>query len=222
MYNDPNSQPPYGQPTSPYTSPYEQQYTQPPQPYPSTQYGAPQPPMQQPVYVVQPPKQSNKTVWIVLGIVLGVILLVGGGCCAALAFGVLKGTQAVNTTIQSVNATMTVDEQTAVADEASPQDQAEDYYTDIEDQDYSEAYSDLASNVKLADGTALTEQQFTQKAEGLDASEGDVTDFTVTPDPSDQTKVTVQVTREGGKTYTAHLTFVQGDFEWDISSLDTI
>lgn len=224
MYNDPNSQPPYGQPQQPYTSPYEQQYTQQPvPPYPSTQYGAPpMQPVPPPFYVVQQPKQSSKTIWIVLGIILAIILLVGGGCCAAISFGVLKGSQAVNSAVQSLNATATVDEQTAIADEPSPQSQAEDYYTAIESQDYSYAYDDLSSNFKLADGTTLTVTQFTQKAEALDSSEGVVTDFTATPDSSSQTKVDVQVTRQSGKTYTAHLTFVQGDFEWDISSFDTI
>lgn len=224
MYEDPNAQPPYGQPQQPYISPYEQQYTQ--QPYPSTQYGGPPPygapPNEQPIYVIQQPKQSYKTVWIVLGVVLGLILLVGGGCCAALSFGVLRGTQLVNSTFQSINATATVDAQTAIASELPPQQQAQDYYSMIGDQDYTSAYADLSDQFKLSDGTTLTERQFTAQAKARDTTDGLVTQATATADPNDPSQVTVQVTRANGKTYTVHLTFVQGTFEWDISSFDTI
>jgi hypothetical protein len=228
MYQDPNSQQPYEQPQSqsPYTSPYEQQYQSqlvPPSPYPPTQYGVPPAPQVQPVYVVPPPqKSSNKTVWIVLGVVLGIILLVGGGCCAAVSLGVLKGSQAISNVVQEANATATADQQTAIADEPSPEQQAQDYYTAIEAQDYAGAYMYLATHMKLSDGTALTQDVFTQKAQGLDNSEGQVTDFTATADPNKQTSVTVQVTRSGGKTYTVHLTFVQGDYQWVIDSFDNI
>jgi hypothetical protein len=212
MYNDPNTQPPYGQ--SPYTSPYEQQYAQqaqPPQYPPTTQYGAP-PAYPPPVYVpVQQPKQSNKVLWIVLSILGGLLLLVGGSCCAVFYF-VGKTAQNVATSVHA----------TAIADETPPVQQAQDYYLAISVQDYTNAYSYLAPNMTASDGTALTQAKFTQQAQALDASQGDVTDYTATADPNDSTKVTVQVTRSKGKTYTVHLTFKQGDYQWVINSFDSI
>lgn len=219
MYNDPNTQPPYGQ--SPYTSPYEQQYApqaQPPQYQPTTQYGAP-PAYPPPVYVpVQQPKQSNKVLWIVLSILGGLLLLVGGSCCAVFYFA---GRTVQNFSGQ-FSATATAIQATSIADEPSPAQQAQDYYLAISVQDYTNAYSYLAPAMTASDGTALTQAKFTQQAQALDASQGDVTDYTATADPSDSTKVTVQVTRSKGKTYTVHLTFKQGDYQWVISSFDSI
>ena len=222
MYNDPNAQPPSGQ--TPYTSSYEQQYTpQPPaQPYPSTQYGAP-PPVQQ-VYVVPPPQQpkgSNKTLWIVLGVIGAIILLVGGGCCAAIYFGVYKIGQTAQTFTTQLQATETADQQTSIASESSPSQQAQNYYLAISVQDYSNAFSYLAPHM-TTNGTALTQASFTQQAQALDNTEGKVTDYTATADPSDATKVSVQVTRSSGKTYTVHLIFVQGDYQWVINSFDNL
>lgn len=223
MYNDPNApQPPYGQP--PYTSPYEQQYSaQPtPPPYPSTQYGAP-PPVVQPVYVPPPQQQSSaKTVWIVLGVIGAILLLLGGGCCFASVFVFNKASQTVNSVSTQIAATVTADQQTAIADEPVPSQQAQNYYLAISVQDYSNAYSYLAPNMTTTDGKQLTQALYVQQAQALDASDGKVTDYTVTADPNDQTKVTVQVTRSGGKTYTVHLTFTQGASQWVISSFDNI
>lgn len=223
MYNDPNApQPPYGQP--PYTSPYEQQYSaQPtPPPYPSTQYGAP-PPVVQPVYVPPPQQQSSsKTVWIVLGIIGAILLLVGGGCCFAFFFVFNKANQTVQTFNAQISATMTADAQTAVASEPAPSQQAQDYYLAISVQDYTNAYSYLAPNMTMSDGKQLTQALYTQQAQALDASDGQVTNYIVTADPNDQTKVTVQVTRSKGKTYTVHLTFIQGTDQWMINSFDSI
>ena len=218
MYNDPNSQPPYGQ--SPYTSPYEQQYapqTQPP-PYPSEQYGTP-PPYPPPVYVpVQQPKQSNKALWIVLSILGGILLLVGGGCCAVFYFA----GRTVQSFSSQISATSTAIQATYAADETPPAQQAQDYYLAISVQDYSGAYGYLAPNMTSSDGTALTQAKFIQQAQALDTSEGTVTNYTATADPNDSTKVTVQVTRSKGKVYTVHLTFKQGDYQWEITSFDSI
>jgi hypothetical protein len=223
MYNDPNApQPPYGQ--SPYTSPYEQQYSsQPtPPPYPATQYGAP-PPVVQPVYVPPPQqKSSTKTVWIVLGVIGALLLLVGGGCCFAFFFVFNKASQTVQSVSTQIASTSTADQQTAVASEPTPEQQAQDYYLAISVQDYTNAYSYLAPNMTTTDGKALTQALYAQEAEKLDATEGQVTNYTVTADPNDPTKVTVQVTRSKGQTYTVHLTFVQGESQWVISSFDNI
>jgi hypothetical protein len=181
----------------------------------------------QPIYVAPPPqKSSNKTLWIVLGIVLGVLILGGGGCCTALSLGIIKTSQSIS---NSVTTEATAYAQTAIADESSPQDQAESYYDAISVQDYKTAYGYLAPNMKLSDGTVLTQSVFTQKAEALDTSEGEVSNYTATADPNDSTKVTVQVTRTNQDTnktdiYTVHLTFVQdtAQYQWDISSFDNI
>jgi hypothetical protein len=221
MYNNPNEQPqPYNQ--SPYISPYEQQYSQqttpPPPVYPQTQYGAPPVYPQQPVYIPVPvlqPAKSGKTVWIVLGVLGGVFLLIISACGASVYFAA----QSARSFSNNLHATV-------VADETAPQDQAQSYYLAISVQDYSGAYDYLASNMTQKDGTKLTQTAFTQQAEALDTSEGQVTDYVSTADPNDASKVTVQVTRSGGtdaaKTYTVHLTFTQGSYQWSISSFDTI
>lgn len=223
MYHDPNApQPPYGQ--SPYTSPYEQQYSPQPsqQPYPPTQYGAP-PPLVQPVYVPPPQqKSSNRTVWIVLGIVGAVLLLVGGGCCFAFFFVFNRASQTAQNLGNQIAATVTADQQTVVASEPVPAQQTQDYYLAISVQDYTNAYSYLAPNMNTTDGKKLTQALYVQQAQALDASDGQVTNYTITADPADQTKVTVQVTRSKGSTYTVHLTFTQGTDQWVISSFDNI
>lgn len=223
MYHDPNAQqPPYGQ--SPYTSPYEQQYSpQPTQPpYPPTQYGA-SPPQVQPVYVPPPQqKSSTKTVWIVLGIVGAVLLLVGGGCCFAFFFVFNRASQTVQNVGNQIAATVTADQQTVVASEPVPAQQAQNYYLAVSVQDYTNAYSYLAPSMTTTDGKKLTQALYVQQAQALDASEGQVTNYTITADPGDQTKVTVQVTRSKGTPYTVHLTFIQGTDQWVISSFDNI
>lgn len=237
MYNDPNEQQPFGQ--SPYTS-YEQQYGQQPQatppgvqsqygvpPYTSTEYATPpipppyapnpygaSPVYPQPFYMPppQPQSHSNKALWIVLGIVGGVLVLIIGLCSVSVYFA----GRAISNSSQIIQAT-------AIANEPSPQQQAENYYLALSVQDYTGAYNYLASTVN---DSTLTKTAFTQQALARDTSDGDVTDYTATVDPNDDTKVTVQVTRDGAngtpETYTAHLTFIQADFQWTISSFDVI
>lgn len=220
MYNDPNAQPPYGEQT-PYPDPYAQQYNPYPQPqYPQTQYGTQPPPVYIPV--PQPQKSSAKTVWIVLGIIGAILLLVGGGCCAALYLGVLQVGKTAQNLGAKFEATTTAIQQTAVAGESTPEQQASAYYSSISLQDYSVAFDSLAPNLKAPDGTPLTLTKYTQEAQQLDTSKGLVTNFNTSTDPANPAAVTVQVTRSNGKTYAVHLTFTQGDFEWVISSFDGI
>ncbi|MGH2508204.1 MAG: hypothetical protein ACRDHZ_12485, partial [Ktedonobacteraceae bacterium] len=197
MYNDPNAQQPaYG--PSPYISPYEQQYNpQPtPPPYPPTQYGVP-PAYPQPVYVPQPqPPKSNKTVWIVLGVLGGIFLLLASVCGLSVYYGI----QTAHTFSNNLHAT-------EIAGETSPQEQAQSYYLSISVQDYIGAYAELAPNITQKDGTPLTLMAFTQQAQALDTSEGQVSTYITAADASDATKVAVQVTRTGGQTYTVNLTF---------------
>lgn len=220
MYNDPNAQAPYGQ--SPYTSPYEQQYapqSPPASPYPPTQYGPP--PL--PVYAApQPQHSSTKTVWTVLGVIGGILLLTVGACVFALYSIAHTVGQSTQNMANQINATATADQNTAIADETPPSQRAEDYYLALSVQDFSNAYSYLAPNMTTSDGKSLTQSVFTQMAQTADSSEGQVTDYHATADPNNPNKVTVQVTRSGGKTYAVHLTFTQGSYEWVISSFDTV
>jgi hypothetical protein len=220
MYDPNTPQPPDGQ--APYTSAYEQQYS-PAQPVypPVTLYGAP-PPTVQPVYIPLPQKSSAKTVWIVLGVVGVILLLVGGGCSFAFFFVFNRASQTVQSMSAQIAATVTAGQQTVVASESVPSQQAQNYYQAIFARDYTNAYSYLAANMSTTDGKKLTQALYVQQAQALDASEGQVTDYTVTADPAEQTKVMVQVSRSKGATYTVHLTFIQGTDQWVISLFDNI
>lgn len=238
MYNDPNQpQPPYGQPPN-YQNPYEQpsspygqppyQQTQPPYgqppynqppPYAPTQYGAPPygaPPT--PGYAQPQPqaKKSNRTLWIVLGIIGGILLLACGGCAVALGL-IGRGVQ------QTVNTVSTSIEQTATAVSAQgAQVTAEAYYAAIQAQDYTTAYSYLDNNLVTSDNQPLTQALYTQAAQGRDTSLGQVTNYSISADPNDPNSITVTVTRGQGTPYTVHLKFRQASDGWKITSYDEI
>jgi len=221
MYNDPNQpQPPYGQPPN-YQNPYEQgqqpygqpPYDQPP-PYAPTQYGVPPygaPPF--PGYAPpQQPKKSNRWLWITLGIIGGVLLLGCVGC--AVIFGFIgKGVQQTVTNV----------EQTATAvNGVGAQVTAQAYYTAIEAQDYTTAYSYLDSGLIASNNQPLTQDLYTQAAQGRDTSLGLVTNYNISADPNDPNSITVSVTRSQGSTYTVHLKFTQTSDGWKITSYDEI
>ena len=226
MYNDPNQpQPPYGQPPN-YQNPYEQPqqpYAQPPYdqppPYAPTQYGAPPygaPPA--PVYVQpqQQPKKSNRWLWITLGIIGGILLLGCVGCVFFLGIigrGVQQGVNTVTTSIEKTA--------TAVSAEGA-QTTAQAYYTAIEAQDYTTAYSYMDSGLVTTSGQALTQDLYTQAAQGRDTRLGKVTSYTISVDPNDPNSITVSVTRGQGSTYTVHLKFRQAGDGWKITSYDEI
>jgi len=149
-------------------------------------------------------------------------LLVGGGCCAVFYLGALQVGKTAQNIGAQFEATATAIQQTVVADESTPEQQASAYYASISLQDYTVAFDSLAPNLKMTDGTPLTLTKYTQEAQQLDTTEGMVTDYSAIADAANPASVTVKVTRSGGKTYTIHLTFTQGDFEWEISSFDGI
>src|SRR6185312_3950752 len=216
MYNDPNQpQPPYGQPPN-YSNPYEQGQ----QPYGQPPYGQPQPPYGQPSYdspqpypptqyntppyvapptpgYAQPqhPKKSNRWIWITLGIVGGLLLLGCVGC--ALIFGLIgKGVQ------QTVNTVTTSIDKTATAvDGQEAQITAQAYYAAIESQQYPTAYSYLDSGLVTSNNQPLTQDLYTQAAQGRDTSLGLVTNYTVSADANDPNNITVSVTRSQGSSY---------------------
>ncbi|HZU68514.1 MAG TPA: hypothetical protein VFA09_14655 [Ktedonobacteraceae bacterium] len=215
-YEQPQSPYPYGQP--PYQQPpYQQPPYEQPQPYAATQYGTPPyVPPQVPGYAQPQPKKSNRTLWIVLGIIAGILLLACGGC--ALVFGLIgKGVQnTVNTVTTSVDQTAT-----AVSAEGA-QVTAQAYYAAIQAQDYTTAYSYLDSNLVASNGQPLTQDLYTQAATSRDASLGQVTNFSVAADSNDPNSITVTVTRSQGSTYTVHLKFTFTSDGWKISSYDEI
>ncbi|HJT57913.1 MAG TPA: hypothetical protein VJ761_15530 [Ktedonobacteraceae bacterium] len=239
MYNDPNQpQPPYGQPPN-YQNPYEQpsspygqppyQQSQPPygqpsydqpQPYTPTQYGSPPYGAPQvPGYAQPQPetKKSNRTLWIVLGIIGGILLLACGGC--ALAFGLFsRGVQ------QTVNTVSTSIDQTATAVSAQgAQVTAEAYYAAIQAQDYTMAYSYMDSGLVTSNNQPLTQDLYTQAAQGRDTSLGQVTNYSISADPNDPSSITVTVTRgQSSSPYTVHLKFRQASDGWKITSYDEI
>ncbi len=186
-----------------------------PVPYPHNsyapqQYGAPtgmpmqgtqMPPF--PGMQPQPPvKQSRKWLWILLSI-FAVVFLVSCGLCSWAFFNLF------NTTFQQVSGAMNV---------------AQDYYKDIQNQDYVDAYNYLqVSNLTLA--------EFTQQAQSSDTQNGVVQSFTVeqpsfTTNPNtgpdlSQWRTTVDVTR-AQTSYPVLLTVQQFGKSWKITYFDKI
>jgi hypothetical protein len=211
----PGYQPYPGAPTQPNPYPYGQPgmptY---PQPYPPQPYGAPYP-----GYPVAPPKNSNKTPWIVLSVVGGVLLL---ACisCAALVF--YLGSQVASSPLFGSTLTATS------------------FCTDAQTQNYSEAYKLLSSNLQ----NQIGEDQFVQDNQNADSASGTVT--ACAPSPSDQTaqssssvtsvSFTVAVTRgassagsaggdtgsgSGGTTTTGTMTLIKENGSWKVDSIDS-
>ncbi|HLH62266.1 MAG TPA: hypothetical protein VKV20_11335 [Ktedonobacteraceae bacterium] len=153
---------------------------------------------------MQPPlvKKSRKWLWILLSI-FAVVFLVSCGLCSWAFYNLF------NTTFQQVSGAMNV---------------AQDYYKDIQNQDYVDAYHYLQiNNLTLAD--------FTQQAQASDAQNGVVQSFTVEqpsfannpstgPDLS-QWRATVDVTRAHAS-YPVLLTIQQFGNSWKITYFDKI
>ena len=209
MYNDPNQPqpPPYGQ------QPYQQQptqYSQPPYGQPDQQYA---PPYGQPQYGVPPvpnyaqPQQQKKRslrwLWITLAIIVGLVLLVCGGCVIAGGF-LAKTVAAPFTTVNQ-------------------------YYGAIKAQDYTKAYSYLDSNATLtpqgqANIPVTSVDTFTLAARAVDTSAGPVSSYNIanTNVNNNTATITVHVTR-GSHSYDVHLQLRDvGNGNWKIVSGDGI
>src|SRR6266480_1721205 len=152
-------QPPYGQPGQSQQPPYEQQWgQQPPQNYAPTQYVAP-------AYGAQPvpgymppqqPKRSRRGLWIVLGIIGGLIVLSCAVCGILFATGAAFFAKTI----------------------AEPAIVVNDYYNAVEKQDYSTAYMYIGTNLTASNGQALTQELYTTAAKALDTVKGPVTKYT--------------------------------------------
>jgi hypothetical protein len=203
---DPSQQPqqPYGQPGQP-QPPYEQQWgQQQPAQYAPTQYVAPAygaPPV--PGYAPpQQPGRSRRTLWIVLGIFGGLIVL----SCAICGILFVAGVGFFAKTV------------------AAPALVVNQYYSAIQKQDYNTAYSYIDQNLTASNNEPLTQQVYTVAAQLLDTTKGKVSNFSVGGNISvnnNTASVTVSVTR-GSTAYNVHLQLQQVNGSWKITSYDNI
>ena len=229
MHNDPDQphpppyeQPYWRQPPPEYVQPpppYGQtQWAEqpPPPPYAPTQYGVPPYGAPPPGYAPPPARQSNRWVWIPLGILGGLIVLGLVACVFSLVLAGKAAQQTISTVAKSIEKT-----ETASAS-GNAQVTVQQYYTAIESQDYAAAYGYLESNLTTTDGQTLTQQLFTQAAMQRDTSLGQITSFTITPDTNDSTKFTVSVTRGTSAPYTVNIQATLVGSDWKISSYDAI
>jgi len=200
-------QQPYGQPGQPQQEPYGQQQwgQQPPAQYAPTQYVAPAygaPPV--PGYAPpQQPGRSRRTLWIVLGIFGGLIVLSCAICGILFVAGVGFFAKTVAAPALTVNQ----------------------YYSAVQKQDYNTAYSYIDQNLTASNGQPLTQQVYTVAAQALDEVKGKVSRFSVGGNISvtnNTASVTVSVTRGSTAAYDVHLQLQQVNGTWKISSYDNI
>jgi hypothetical protein len=196
------------QPQQPY--PYPQPNTQlypPYQPYPG-QYAPP--PM--------PPKQSSRTLWIVLGSVGGGLLLVCG-LCSFLAYAVFS--QVGKQLGPALQASVTL----------------ADFCVAMQDQDYAKAYATFSTDLQ----GRVTEDQFTSNATKLDDDLGHVTNCSTSSSVSssgdsngltisdNMVTLNVGITRSGGassgettNTTSGLFTFTKQGSDFKIDSMVSI
>jgi hypothetical protein len=204
-------QPPYGQPQPPYGQPqqppYGQQWgQQPPPDYAPTQYVAPAYGAQQAPYMPpQQPRRSRRGLWIVLGIIGGLIVLSCAFCGILFALGVGPLVNIVGSI-------------------AGPAYTVNQYYNAVEKQNYPTAFSYIGTNLTVTNGQNLTQELYTTAATALDTVKGKVTNFSVGSISSSNnvTSVTVSVTRGSAAPYDVHLQLQQVNGSWKITSYDNI
>jgi len=210
-------QPPRGGPSIPNGLAYMPSQS-PPLQQPSQQGGTQYPPSGLPAYPAgmpvygqpykpQPPvKKSHRWLWILLS-VLGVIILASCGLCGWGAYTF------VNSTYQQVSGALNV---------------VDDFYSNLQAENYSAAYSDLAPQGQII---GLTQSQFTAQASKLDQQYGPVASF-VLGQPSFSTDastgpnlsrftITVDIKRTH-LSYTALLTVNKIGGTWKITQYDRI
>lgn len=217
---DPNSQqnpPPYS-PYPPYPpySPYPPTYpgATPEQPYGPPPYGQPPygqpygtPPMYPPYPPYPPPQRnSHKTLWIILGVVGGVLLL---SCVACAGIVFYAGQQVANSPI--LGSSIAISE----------------FCTDEEQQDYVAAYNQFSTQLQ----GQITQDQFLSRSQQLDGTNGPVSQCTPSPSTDAQPSsasatfdVTVERSASTGAqptTATGTITLVKSGGAWRIDSIDS-
>jgi hypothetical protein len=184
---------------SPAQYPHQAFVPQPPV-YPAGFQGTQAPPFPPPQ--LPPVRKSRRWVWIIVSI-FAVVFLVSCGLCSWAFYSLF------NTTFQQVSGATNV---------------AQEYYKDIQNQDYAGAY-------KFLQISNLTQADFTQKAQTNDTQNGLVQSFiagqpTFTTNPTSgpnlsQWRITVDVTREKAS-YPVLLTVQQSGSTWKITYFDRI
>ena len=98
------------------------------------------------------------------------------------------------------------------------------YYSAVEKQDYNTAFSYIGTDLTAANGKTLTQQIYTEAAQGLDLVKGKVTNFSVGNISTNNNiaTVTVSVTRANAGTYNVQLQLQQVNGSWKITSYDNI
>ena len=159
--------------------------------------------VQPPIYT-QPPRRSRRTLWMILGITGGLIVLVGVLFSVLVATGVIVGLSAFF---------HTTDQPTPVAAH---------YYLSIMTQDYTEAYAELDSHATI-NGQQVDQQSFSSLASAADAQSGKVSGYSIDPalQGSDPARPTITVHR-GDRSYEVHLQLRQEGSVWKIISADGI
>ena len=202
-------QPPpyYGQPGQPQQPPYGQPQwgQQPPQDYAPTQYVAPAYGTQPAAPGYMPPQQlkrSRRGLWIVLGIIGGLIVL----SCAVCGILFVAGVGFFAKTV------------------AAPALVANQYYSAVEKQDYSTAYSYLNTNLIAQNNQPLTQELYTTAARTLDTAKGTVSNYSVgnISVNNNTASVTVSVTRGSTPAYDVQLQLQQVNGTWKITRFDNI
>jgi hypothetical protein len=187
MYNDPNqpNQPPYNQPSQPYGQPGG--YGQPPQ---YAESGIP-------IYEAPaPPKKSRKTLWIVLSIVGGILVL-SCAVCGLVFAGVIKiGTQV-----------------------AGPALAISSYYEDLKTQNYAQAYTYLDPQLLIVQGQAVTVDLYTSAEETIDEQFGPVNNFSLTNIQVQNDSATIAVRETRTQTRDITYTLQRVGNNWKISGV---
>ncbi len=203
----PYGQPPYGQPGQPQQPPYGQQWgQQPPPDYAPTQYVAPAYGAQPvPGYIPPQPRKSRRGLWIVLGIIGGLIVL----SCALCGILFALGAGPLVNMVGSI---------------AGPAYTVNQYYNAVEKQDYSTAYSYLSTNLIAQNNQPLTQELYMTAAQTLDTAKGKVSNYSVgsVSVTNNIASVTVTVTRGSTPAYDVHLQLQQVNGSWKITRFDNI
>jgi hypothetical protein len=212
-------QPGYGQqpgyPQQPAAPPYTPPPPVAPPPYQPSYVQQPAYPQQAPVYPQQPympppqpQKSSNRGLFIGCGIALAVVLLLCGGVGVAGYFGLLKLGDAAKNIGTAATASLVVTE----------------FCTDMQSQNYGQAYQVLSSNVQ----SQQTQAQFVKAMQDRDTADGAIqlctesqSDALPTVSGSTAT-IQIQVARgDSNNVKTGTLTLVQEGNDWKVDGSDS-
>jgi hypothetical protein len=166
---------------------------------------APQPP------APTPARQSRRTYQVITIVVVLFTLLSIGGCTLA-GFGFYKTFTSLPSLVATPSDLTRVNNLVVV----------DSYYSEIESQNYSVAYEQLADNATI-EGQQVDMETFIQLARKADQQQGVVSNFRALNDSQDAAHFTAQVTR-GSSTYNVHLTLSLDSQRgiWLISQADAI